>query len=234
MDTSKKYLSIMPLFVILVANTIPFWGILFLGWDAFLIAISYWSEQFVVGLFQLLLLLLIIVLGKAKIIYERLATLIFTPFIMTFYGFIMSLYGMALFGCFEKTIQTSVRGNEWWAPLVFFQIIFYFAREVYWILPESVKFALLALFLSRVVACAQNILLRDKAVLSKPWKPLIEPFARLNLVQVTMVAGALLTKKFGSPVCMLLALIVLKTFLDIKLYLRQKRKRLRLQSAYQA
>ncbi|MHC4130435.1 MAG: DUF6498-containing protein [Planctomycetota bacterium] len=35
----------LPVAALIVANIIPIWGVLFLGWDAFCIVLLYWAEN---------------------------------------------------------------------------------------------------------------------------------------------------------------------------------------------
>jgi hypothetical protein len=50
----KKYWSDIPLLTLVAANTVPLWGVLFLGWDAFYIVLLYWAENLAVGFYNIL------------------------------------------------------------------------------------------------------------------------------------------------------------------------------------
>ena len=44
----------MPVIALLAANAIPLFGVLFLEWDAFFIVLLYWSENLVIGFYNIL------------------------------------------------------------------------------------------------------------------------------------------------------------------------------------
>jgi hypothetical protein len=50
------------------------------------------------------------------------------------------------------------------------------------------------------------------------------PYGRIVLMQVTLIAGGFLTMALGAPVAALLILVVGKTILDLRGYVKERRK----------
>ena len=54
MKLLKKELLDIPVISLLIANAIPLWGVIFLGWDAFYIVLLYWTENLIIGFYNVL------------------------------------------------------------------------------------------------------------------------------------------------------------------------------------
>jgi len=54
MNLFKKDWLDIPVIALLAANVIPLFGVLFLDWDAFSIVLLYWSENLVIGFYNIL------------------------------------------------------------------------------------------------------------------------------------------------------------------------------------
>jgi hypothetical protein len=70
-NLQKPALSIQAL---TVANLVPLFGVVFLGWDAAAIVLLYWIENLIIGLFNVLRMILVKVESpsKSEIIYDPL------------------------------------------------------------------------------------------------------------------------------------------------------------------
>ena len=67
------------------ANLVPFWGVLFGGWEAFHVVLLYWSENIVVGFYNVLKM----VFAKVDEPHQHLGKLFLIPFLRsTMAGFV--------------------------------------------------------------------------------------------------------------------------------------------------
>ena len=220
MNALQKRLETVPLIALIIANAVPLWGVLFFGCNGFLIVMLYWSEHLILVFWNALRIGFLKSDKSDCIIVKCLVV----PFVMLFCGFLLSLLGMALFGVFGVSLEPTVRNNPWWGPLVFVQIIYFVVKEVYYVLPMAMKISLLGLLAAHGVSFICRDVLRSQKVSKASSRLVCDPLNRVGLVMLAVTAGALLSRAFGEPVFMLVALVILKTLLDIVLYIREQRK----------
>ena len=89
MKLSKKDLPDIPVASLLIANAMPVWGVLFVGWDAFYIVLLYWTENIVVGFYNVLKIVFAGVSQPAA----HLGKLFLIPFFIVHYGGFTAVHG---------------------------------------------------------------------------------------------------------------------------------------------
>jgi hypothetical protein len=87
------------------------------------------------------------------------------------------------------------------------------------------KFALGALFFSHGVSFVGNYLIKGEYQKAKPKEQMGDPYVRIVVMHIAILAGGFFTVAIGSPVVLLLVLVALKTILEVKLYQRERRKK---------
>jgi len=207
--------------VLLAANMIPLFGVLFLGWDAFYIVILYWTENIVNGFYNVLKMVFATVPYPAA----HLGKLFLIPFFIVHYGGFTAVHGFFVLALFHKDGQGPPMGQmNWPCFLVFVQMLFRVIGYMYSVIPPQVKLAVLALFISHGVSFIQNYLLKREYTTAKPDKLMGSPYGRVVVMHITILAGGFLTMAVGSPAALLVVLVVLKTILDIHLHNREHKK----------
>jgi hypothetical protein len=221
MNLSKKEWLDLPLIVLLTANAIPLFGVLFLGWDAFYIVLLYWTENIVIGFYNVLKM----VFAAVPHPIAHLGKLFLIPFFIVHYGGFTAVHGFFVLALFHKDGQgPPMDGMNWPCFLVFVQMLFNVIGYMYSVIPPQVKLAVLALFVSHGVSFVQNYLLRREYATAKPDKLMGSPYRRVVVMHIAILAGGFLTMTVGSPAALLVVLIVLKTILDINLHNREHKK----------
>jgi len=216
----KDWLDI-PVIALLAANTIPLFGVLFLDWDAFFIVLLYWSENLVIGFYNILKIAFAAVPNPAA----HLGKLFLIPFFSVHYGGFTAVHGFFVLAIFKKNIDGNVmEGKAWPCFLVFIQMLLNVAKQMYSIIPSQMKFAILALFLSHGVSFVYNYLLKVEYATAKPRQLMGAPYGRVVVMHIAILGGGFLTMAMGSPAAFLLLLVVLKTIVDINLHLRGHKK----------
>jgi len=216
----KKYRLDIPLLTLIAANTIPVWGVLFLGWDAFYIVILYWAENLAVGFYNILK----IAFARMPRPIEHLGKLFLIPFFIIHYGGFMAVHGLFILVLFKKSTGGFLSGNTWPCFLVFVQMLLNVIKQAYSVMTVPMKYALAGLFLSHGVSFVDNFLLKREFASARPDKLMGSPYSRIVVMHIAIIVGAFLTFAVGSPVALLVVLIVLKTVLDVKLHLREHTK----------
>jgi len=220
MKLSKKDLLDIPVISLIAANAIPVWGVLFLGWDAFYIVLLYWTENLVIGFYNVLKMVFAAVPHPAA----HLGKLFLVPFFIVHYGGFTAVHGFFVLALFHKGQGPPVGGMDWPCFLVFVQMLFNVAKYMYSVIPPQVRLAVLALFISHGVSFVQNYLLKREYATTRPEKLMGGPYGRVVVMHTTILAGGFLTMAIGSPASLLVVLVVLKTILDVSLHNREHKK----------
>lgn len=218
--STKSWLDI-PVIALLAANTIPLFGVLFLEWDAFFIVLLYWSENLVIGFYNIL-----------KIIFSRvshpavhLGKLFLIPFFIIHYGGFTAGHGLFLLAFFKEDVAKNVLESfKWPFILVFLELLINVVKQIYLIIPSQMKIAVLSLFISHGISFIHNYLLKGEYKNTKNQNLMAGPYGRVILMHITILGGGFLAMTMGSPAAILLILIILKTFVDIILHLRGHKK----------
>ena len=222
MQLKKEYLTNIPLIALVGANLVPFWGVLFWGWDAFGVVLLYWSENIVVGFYNILKMALV----KVKRPVEHLGKLFMIPFFTIHYGGFCAVHGffvLMLFGKGESGFEP-IHGKSWPCFLVFVQMLLNLLKHIYSIMPEAMLYAMGALFASHGISFVYNYLIKGEYARIKPDRLMGSPYGRIVVMHIAVLFGAFLTMALGSPMGILIILVGLKTFLDVTFHLRQHEK----------
>ena len=230
--------------VLIGANVLPLLGVIFFGWRTFDIVFIYWLENVMLGAINLLKMATCApdadllqqtnfkdgeLGGETKAVIDRFkgqegslkvahhaAKLFFMPFFAVHYGMFCFVHGVFVFALlsdagpfdeggsnfgfdpFEKMTsipQTVTEGHLWWAVL--------------------------ALGASHLYSFFRNYLGRGEYRRTILPVLMFQPYGRIVILHVALLFGAFVIMTFGSPVLLLLILIVGKTILDLKLHLQE-------------
>ena len=215
-----KYLTNIPLVALVAANLIPFWGVLFWGWDAFNIVLLYWSENIVVGFYNILKM----VFAKVSHPAEHLGKLFMIPFFTIHYGGFCAGHGFFILMLFNKGDSSFMNNTTWPCFFVFLQMLLNVIKHAYAIMSLEMRYAMGALFLSHGISFVYNYLIKGEYAKVELNKLMGSPYARIVIMHLAVLFGAFLTMALGSPIGILIILVGLKTSLDVIFHMRQHKK----------
>jgi len=218
----KEYLTNIPLIALVAANLIPLWGVLFGGWEAFHVVLLYWSENIVVGFYNVLKM----VFAKVDEPIQHLGKLFMIPFFTVHYGGFCAVHGffvIMLFGKGQSEFEP-VRGEAWPCFFVFVQMLLNVIKHIYSMMPTAMRYAMLALVISHGISFVYNYLIKGEYAKIKPDRLMGSPYGRIVIMHLAVLFGAFLTVALGSPIGILIILVGLKTALDVVFHLRQHEK----------
>ncbi len=204
---------------------LPLWGVCFLKWDAFYIILLYWSENLAIGFYNILK----IAAAKVEHPIEHLGKLFLIPFFVIHYSGFMAVHGFFVLA-FAKIAEgpsvasPSIGGKSWPCVFVFVQLLINVIRQMFLIIPSQMKLAILALFISHGVSFVYNYLLKGEYATAKPGELMNKPYSRVVVLHIALLAGGFLVLTIGSPVPLLIVLVIGKIILDVKMHLREHRK----------
>lgn len=198
---------------LIVANAIPLFGVVFLGWNVWMILIVYWLENGVVGAFNVLKM------RRAEGPSDSTST-------WTMNGRPMSSVGnAAIIGFFVMHY-----GIFWLVHGVFVLAMPVFAidSEVDMTAgfdPLAILIAVIALAISHGVSYRFNYIGGGEYRRTSATGLLFAPYGRLVVLHITIIVGALAIAMTGAPAAAVAILVGLKTVLDIGFHLAEHRRR---------
>jgi hypothetical protein len=183
---------------LIVANLVPVAGAAFLGWSLGDVMVLYWAESAVIGFFNLL---------KISII-GRWGALFYGPFFVGHFGGFMAVHFLFIYTLFVAGIQhqPDVSGDLSQVAKLFIAL---------W--P-----ALAALFISHAYSFFVNFLGREEYLGKTVSDQMTEPYSRIIFMHLVLIFGGGLTLFLSSATPVLLAVIAIKIYVDLKSHLRER------------
>ncbi|MGE0483591.1 MAG: DUF6498-containing protein [Gammaproteobacteria bacterium] len=178
---------------LVLANLVPLAGVAALGWRVLDVLLLYWAESVVIGLYNVLRLAVV----------ARWGALVAAPFFVGHYGAFMSVHLLFLFALF---------GGERSAGIPLAEV----ATTLGTLWP-----ALLALVVSHGVSFATNFIARGEHTWLTTRDLMQAPYARVAVMQVTIIVGGMLVMAADSPIPALVLLVLLKLAVDLQAHRRQ-------------
>ncbi|MBU2501887.1 hypothetical protein KJ682_11220 [bacterium] len=193
---------------LVLANTVPLFGVLLLGWEVFPLLFLFWAEGVVIGAFHVLKMLA----ARPTEWGHWFMKVILVPFFFVHYG---------MFAAGHVTFLIQLFGGEGYSdpgfppdPAVLLGII----ERHHLVWPVA------AFVVSHGVSFFINYLGKGEFRRMVPVVMFMAPYARVVVMHLTLFAGGFLMMRAGDPTGGLVALVVLKTILDLGAHLRERRK----------
>lgn len=205
---------------LVVANLIPLGGVFFLGWDASIIVLLYWAENLVIGFYNILKIAVLKFYSRATILDELFAI----PFFCFHYGAFCAVHGYLLMVLFHMADGPAslIPKQTGAGPLAFLQILVSVIISLWQARPPGMAWTIAVLFLSHGFSFIQNYLGKKEYNSFNAMKLLIQPYKRILILHLTVIAGAVPIMMHGSPVVLLCALVLFKTGVDIFLHMKER------------
>ena len=148
------------------------------------------------------------------------------PFFIVHYGGFTGVHGFFVLAIFSKGEQgpQMMSGESWPCVFVFVQMLFNVVRHIMLTIPPSVRLVVLLLFVSHGISFVYNYLIKGEYAHARLNKLMGQPYARIVVMHITILGGGFGLMILGSPVALLLVLVVLKTIVDVKMHLWEHKK----------
>jgi len=198
---------------LVIANLIPLAGVVFFGWDVFVVVFLFWLENVIVGFFNLLRMLWV----ERGAEQFPLAKLFVMPFFLVHYGMFTAIHGVFVLVLFGGMMQ---RGADF--PTV--QTVTDLVTQYHLWLP------VLALFASHGYSFVANYVAQQEYRRVTLRDLMGQPYGRVVVLHLTLLFGGFLVMALQQPVVGAFLLVVLKVGLDVRAHLREH-ARLRPQAA---
>ena len=182
--------------LLIIANLIPVAGNIFLGWNLGDVMVLYWAESAIIGFFNVCKLAVI----------SRWMVLLVGPFFVGHFGGFMAVHFLFLYTIFVKPQAGMVAGEDLAGVTQLFITLW----------P-----ALAALFVSHAFSFYKNFLGRFEYRGRTMNQQMTEPYSRIIFMHLVLIFGGGLTMVLGNPAPVLLIVIGLKIYFDVKAHLKQ-------------
>ena len=190
--------------VLITANAVPLLGVLLFHWSVFAIVLLYWCENVVVGAVNVLKILF----AEPQSLGANASKLFLIPFFIVHYGMFTMVHGIFVLALFGPRTGAGPSVEAFTLAI----------RQA------GIGVGVLAIGLSHVSSFLLNYLGRGEFRRMSPQQLMMQPYARVVVLHLTILAGGFATAALGAPVAALLVLIVLKTAIDLVAHLSERRK----------
>ncbi len=181
---------------LVIANLIPLFGAVFLAWDLGVVMVLYWAESGVIGLFNIFKMIRI----------DKWLALMTVPFFIGHFGAFMAVHFLFLYSLFIQDPRSPSGGDLSEVTRLFVDL---------W--P-----ALLALVISHAISYYRNFLGRREYLGKTTKTQMSEPYSRIIFMHMVLIFGGGLTLILGEAAPILMIVIAMKIWVDLKAHLKQR------------
>ncbi len=189
---------------LVLANLIPLYGVLALGWEVFPLMLLFWMENVIIGVFNVLRMLLAELQKPAAWVGK----LFLVPFFCVHYGMFTFVHGVFVVGLFGGQF----RAGASFPSLGMFQKL---------ITEQHLGIAVLALVASHAFSFAWNYLGRGEYRTVALQTLMARPYARVVVLHLVILGSGFLLVALKSPVVGLVLLVLFKIGLDVSSHLKE-------------
>ena len=193
--------------LLLVANAAPLVGVLLHHWTVFAVVLLYWSENVIVGGFNVLRMLF--AQPQQGLAWAMKGFLI--PFFCIHYGMFTFVHGVFVFALFGGHLPQNGFGLS-------LAVVFAAIKE------QHLAYAVVALVLSHGFSFFHNYVAGGEYQRINLQQLMAQPYGRVVVLHLVVLGGGWVTLALGSPVGALVLLVVLKTGFDLRAHLAERRK----------
>ncbi len=196
---------------LIIANIIPLLGVVLLNWSIFVLLFVYWLENVVIGIYNILKLL------RCQVDWKK-VDLKITPAFLGIARVLVKFF-IILFFIFHFGVFTLVHG-------IFLFVLFSVPDLAHVGLVQDVFLndailMFIVLMISHGVSYYQNFLGKKEYKSLNIIEIYKAPYSRIFVMHFVILLGAFLSVLFGTPLLLLILLVILKTVVDLTGHLRE-------------
>lgn len=192
---------------LLLANLVPVFCVLFLGWEVFPLLLLFWFENAIIGAFNVLKMLM----ANPEVPLGWTVKLFIIPFFCFHYGMFTLVHGIFIIVLFGGKMES---GAGFPGPETFWRIM----------LEYHLGWAVLGLAISHGISFASNYIRNGEYKRANLMQLMMQPYGRIIVLHITILGGGFLMMMLHSPTIGLLLLVALKIALDLGGHLAERKK----------
>lgn len=191
---------------IIAANLAPLVALFLFHWDVFSLLFLFWLENVIIGVFNVLKMLLAGVGAKdlppfGWVFFTALKCFLI-PFFCFHYGLFTFVHGMFIVGFFDKPVL-----HEF--GVLNLQLITQIVRE------NHLEWSFASLAAGHLISFVWDYLWSGEFRRSNPMELMAQPYRRVVVMHLTVIAGGFLTMALKQPEAALVFLVALKVTADL-------------------
>jgi len=190
---------------LVIANLVPAFGVLFLGWDVLRVMVLYWAENLVVGLMAVLRFLCAV--------RELRARVLMIPFFVLHYGGFCYGHGVAVLVLFGDGIRASLPAG----PISIASLASLVVLLNLW-------FGILSLLASHGYSFVRNFLGQREYKRANGLLLMMAPYKRVIVMHASVILAAVAINALDAPSAALVLMIFGKIGLDVHAHLGERRR----------
>lgn len=181
---------------LIIANLVPLFGAVYLGWDLGVVMVLYWAESGIIGLFNIFKMIRV----------DKWLALMTVPFFIGHFGAFMAVHFMFIYSLFIQDPRSPSGGDLTEVANLFF----------------SLWPALVALLISHGISYYRNFLGRREYLGKTTKNQMAEPYSRIVFMHMAVIFGGGLSLVLGEATPILMIVIAVKIWMDLKAHLKQR------------
>lgn len=217
------------LIALIAANVLPIIGVVHWGWDVFEIVVLYWFENLVIGAINILKILSSCPQADDKDaagnplpdylqssndsgLAKHVSKLFLIPFFTVHYGgfcFVHGVFVFAMLGSKNAAGEDPVRKmGDWFGGFM----------------ESDIKWFAYAIIASHLFSFFHNYIWKGEFRKVMPAELMHSPYGRIVVLHLAIIGGGFAVHSLGSPVGLLILLIIGKIVIDASLHVRAHKK----------
>lgn len=210
----------LPTLVLVLSNLFPLYAVLHGQWDAGLLIVLYWAENLIIGFYSLLKILL-----AQGTLGALIGNLFMGFFFCLHYGGFVGVHGMFLIEFVPLSEDKLEMSNLTWpGHLVFLEMLMRVVKYLFAHMTPMMELAFLVLFISHGISFVFNYLLRQEFRYTTARNMMASPYGRIVVMHITLIVGGAFAAGMGSPIPLLVVIVLMKIGMDVGLHLRSHKK----------
>jgi hypothetical protein len=201
--------------VLIAANLIPVGGVFFLGWGVFDVLLLYWTENVVIGVFNVLRMLMAQPANPAS----WLAKFVLVPFFIVHYGMFTAVHGFFLVAFFQdEATGWNLPGPSASLSQTMFEIINSVVGR------PGALLVVGSLVLSHGYSFVVNYLGNGENTRASLQRLMSQPYSRVVVMHLTIIGMGFLVILTGTRAVGVVLLVVLKIAVDLHAHRAEHRR----------
>lgn len=193
--------------LLIAANMVPVMGVLLLGWGVFDVLLLYWTENVVIGVFNVLRMMLVQPANPVAWFTK----LLMVPFFVVHYGMFTAVHGFFLMALFQdETAAWNLSGPADSVPDMFFATLAAILER------PGALLVIGSLLISHGYSFVANYMGRGENLRASLRQLMTQPYTRVIVMHVTIIGMGFLVLLTGTKTVGVLLLVALKTGVDLR------------------
>lgn len=193
---------------LVLANLVPIFGVIFLHWEVFPLMFLFWSENVIIGAFNVLKMLT----ANPESPLSWIGKFFVVPFFCVHYGMFTFIHGVFVVELFGRGSVGAMHGfpnlGTFWHVM----------RE------NNLGWAVLGLTVSHGISFATNYIGKGEYRRASMDQLMSQPYGRIVVMHLAILFGGWVMMALHSPVAGLVLLVILKMALDLNGHTGERKK----------